>query len=410
MRTIQVRTVPLDKESYTPGVTVRRLLLAAGFAGACAALAVSGHALAGPKPQTKTQSVPPDAARGVSQAARAVADGADTLADADIHPDENAKSPLDRARQGVVLLERQGKPVALGTVLKGDGRILTALSSLGHGNNLDARFADGSVSQVRVGHSDRAWDLALLVPQNGRWQQGLRASRRSLTDAGASLHAFNLVANKQLMLSRTLVKGSRTLVGGDSELLRDAVELTSQIKSSDVGSPIVDGNGDVMAIVARACAPAKDGPCTQVPFGVPVPAVKAFLHNVPPSAVPPAPWLGIQGTTEDTGAVRGVRVLGVHPKSPAAAAGLKGGNDKNVSDLVVAVDRVPVSTPEQLATQIGGHTVGDTVDLLLFGGGKFRQVSVTLRAAPTDKPSTMTVAPKAPAKAAPKPAAPPAKR
>jgi serine protease Do len=110
---------------------------------------------------------------------------ADALADADIHPDENAKSPLDRARQAVVLLERQGKPLALGTVLKGDGRILTALSSLGHGNDVDARFADGSVSHVRVGHSDRAWDLSLLIPQNGRWRRGLRASLRSLTDAEA---------------------------------------------------------------------------------------------------------------------------------------------------------------------------------------------------------------------------------
>ncbi len=405
MRTNQVRTVPLSKESYTPGVTVRRLLVAAGFAGAFAVL--SGNALAGPKPQPKTQSAPPDVARGAAQAARAVADTADTIADADIHPDENAKSPLDRARQGVVLLERQGKPVALGTVLKGDGRILTALSSLGHGNNIDARFADGSVSQVRVGHSDRAWDLALLIPQNGRWQQGLRASRRSLTDAGASLHAFNLVANKQLMLGRALVKGTRTLVGGDSELLRDALELTTQVKTSDVGSPILDSNGDVMAIVARACAPMKEGPCAQVPFGVPVPAVKAFLHNVPPNAVPPAAWLGIQGTGEDTGAVRGVRVIGVHPKSPAAAAGLKGGKDKNLADLVVAVNQVPVTSPEQLATQIGARSVGDTVDLLLFGGGKFRQVSVTLRASPTEKnPDKPPAAAAATPKAAPKPATP----
>jgi serine protease Do len=401
MRMEKVPTVPLSKASYTAGVTVRRLLVAAGFAGAFAAL--SGDALAGPQPQPKNQSVPPDAARGAAQAARAVAETADAVADADIHPDENAKSPLDRARQGVVLLERQGKPIGLGTVLKGDGRILTALSSLGHGNNIDARFADGSVSQVRVGHSDRAWDLALLIPQNGRWQQGLRASRRALTDAGSSLHAFNVVGNKQLMLSRTLVKGTRTLVGGDAELLRDAVELTTQVKPGDVGSPILDATGDVMAIVARACAPLKEGSCTQVPFGVPVTAVKAFLQNVPANAVPPAPWLGIQGAAEDTGVVRGVRVLGVHPKSPAAAAGLKGGSDKSGADLVVAVNHVPVTTPEQLATQIGGHSVGDTVELLLFGGGKYRQVSVALRPSPNEKTAEKPPAAAA-VKAAPKPA------
>jgi serine protease Do len=298
------------------------------------------------------------------------------------------------------MLERQGKPIALGTVLKGDGRILTALSSIGHGNNIDARFADGSVSQVRLGHSDRAWDLALLIPQNGRWQQGLRASRHSATEAGSSLHVFNTVANKQLMLGRSLVKGPRTLVGGDAELLRDALELSTQVKASDIGSPVLDGNGDVVAMVARACAPAKDGPCTPVPYGVPVPAVKAFLRNVPAGAVPPAPWVGIQGIGDDTGVVRGVRVIGVHPKSPAAAAGLKGGADKASADMVVAVDRAPVTSPEQLAQQIGTRAVGDTVELLVFGGDKFRQVSVTLRAAPTEKQLT-------PPKAAPKPASKP---
>ncbi len=364
-------------------------LLAACLAGVLAALAVSGDALAEPKSQPKATSTPPDAGRGAAQPARAATETAPAAADTDIYADldDGVKSPLDRTRQGVVLLERQGKPIGVGTVLKGDGRILTALSSLGHGNGVDARFADGSVSRVRVGHADRAWDLALLVPQNGRWRTGLRASRRPLPDAEASLHAFTMVANKQLMLSRTLVVGPRTLVGGDSELLRDALELTSQFKPSDVGSPILDSNGEVMAIVARACAPAKQDPCTQVPYGVPVSAVRAFLHGAPRSAVPPAPWLGIRGAAGDTGTVRGVRVLEVSPESPSAAAGIKKIDDKDVGDMVVAVDALPVTAPEHLAARIGSHAVGDSVDLLLFGGGKFRHVTVTLRALPGGKPT-----------------------
>jgi serine protease Do len=322
-----------------------------------------------------------DAARAVGQAARSAADAAEDYADGNIQADQE-QNPLDRARQGVVVLERQGKPIGVGTVLKGDGRILTALSPLGHGNNVDARFADGSVSQVRVGHTDRAWDLALLIPQNGRWQNGLRASRLDATSAGSDLRSFSMVGGKKLMLSRTIVKGERTLVGGDSELLRDALEMASRFKPTDLGSPVVDGNGDVVAVLAKACAPAPDGSCTRVPFGVPVSAVKAFLRTVPANAVPPAPWLGIQGSGEDTGVVRGVRVLSVHASSPAAAAGLQGGNDASLSDIVVAVDGRPVTSPEQLATEINSRAVGDSVELLVFGKGKFRQVSLTLRPTP----------------------------
>ncbi|HMJ13717.1 MAG TPA: serine protease, partial [Polyangiaceae bacterium] len=134
--------------------------------------------------------------------------------------DENPNSPLVRAREGLVLLERAGKVLGAGSVLAGDGRILTALSTLGHGNNIDARFADGSVSQVKMGHTDRAWDLALLVPQNARWKKGLRASRTDPAKAGTNLRAFSLVGNKEFAAARTLVKGKTTLVGGDSELLQ----------------------------------------------------------------------------------------------------------------------------------------------------------------------------------------------
>ena len=370
------------KSSYTRGVTIRRPPSAVtGVAVLAAMLAVATNTSA----QDASGS---DLAREAGQTAHALGDAAESYADGELEAaDRPAENPLERARQGVVLLERRGKALGLGSVLQGDGRILTALSPLGHGNDVDARFADGSVMRVRVGHSDRAWDLALLVPQNGRWTEGLRASRRSARAAGASLSTFSMINKKQIAPSRTIIKGRRTLIGGDSELLRDGLELASRMRSTDIGGPVVDDKGDVVAVVARACAPVAKSPCSMVPYGVPVSAVKAFLRTVPVNAVPPAPWLGIQGAAADTGAVRGVRVLSVHPHSPAAAAGLRGHSDPAKADLVVAVDGSPVTSPEELAATINRRTVGDTVQVLLFGEGRFRQVTLELRAAPGAKAS-----------------------
>jgi serine protease Do len=100
--------------------------------------------------------------------------------------------------------------------------------------------------------------------------------------------------------------------------------------------------------------------------------------------------------------VRGVRVSGVNPKSPAAAAGLKAGQDAKEADVVVAVNGAPVGTPEALSDAINRHAVGDSVELLLFGNGKFRQVSLVLRAAPDDKPKPLAPAPKPAPKPAPR--------
>src|SRR5690606_34373721 len=120
-------------------------------------LVVSGSALA----QAKGDAAKAEAARAAAQAARAAATAADEAADGSIERPDSSESAVDKARDGVVLIERKGKLLGLGTVLSGDGRILTALSNVGHGNQLDARFADGSVMPIKMGHSDRAWDLAL---------------------------------------------------------------------------------------------------------------------------------------------------------------------------------------------------------------------------------------------------------
>lgn len=293
---------------------------------------------------------------------------------------------LHSARDGVVTIERNGRVLGVGSVLAGDGRVLTALSNLGHGNDIDVRYADGSVSRVRVGHSDRAWDLALLVPQNGRWTQGLRASRLKPQQLGSDTHVFGL-HNKRVALSRTILQGERTLIGGDSALLRDAITIGSNLQGTDVGSPVVDKNGDVVAMVARACAPVEteqeESVCSPVPYGVPVGALRAFLSTAPQDAVAPAPWLGVRGIADQVGTTRGVRLLRVDQKSPAAAAGLQGSPVRDRSDLIVAVNGAPVSNPDELSAEINKHAVGDSVQLLLLGNGKFREVSMTLRAAPT---------------------------
>ncbi len=405
MASSQRPTQDLCKTSYTRSVTLRKHRLVS--TSALLSLLWATSAFAAPAPAAPA--APRPAAPPAAEAPNSADDASDDTGGA---ADENPNSPLVRAREGMVLLERNGKVLGAGSVLAGDGRILTALSTLGHGNNIDARFADGSVSQVKMGHTDRAWDLALLVPQNARWKKGLRASRTDPAKAGTNLRAFSLVGNKEFAPARTLVKGKTTLVGGDSELLQDALELVTRFKNTDLGTPIIDDKGDVVAVVARACAPVPNQPCTRVPFGVPVSAVKAFLRTVPAAAVPPAPWLGIQGVAEDVGPARGVRVVSVHPKSPAGAAGLHGGADKNSADTVVAVDGAPVLTPETLGKVINERAVGDSVQLLLFGRGKFRQVTLQLRAAPDSAPANVAKKaaappPKAPAaKPKPRPAAP----
>jgi serine protease Do len=310
-------------------------------------------------------------------------------------------SPQDfyeHVRRGVVAIEKNGVPLAIGTVLGGDGRILTALSGLGGAEGADVRYADGTTVHAKLGHSDKDADLALLVPQAGKWTEGLTASEAD--PAQSALRA---------MIPAATGKGTGARVGPADAALKGQIDahardglpllhmLEVELKGPSVaGSPLLDPSGSVVGVLVRACkgalqapvdpawaawgapqAPASKAACTPVVLGEPVTAIRAFLAHTPASAVAPAPWLGIRGETETAGATRGVRLTAVAPQSPADKAGLKAN-----ADVIAAVDGQPIDGPDKLAEAIGRHAPGDTVKLLVFGNGKFREVAVALRAAP----------------------------
>jgi serine protease Do len=307
------------------------------------------------------------------------AEAKEDKADEEEKPKED---PTERARRGVVAIERAGEVVGMGTVLGNDGRILTALSPLSDGNNLAIRYPDGSAVKAKVGHSNRLWDMAMLVPQVGKWPEGLSASDKDpLQQKG--LRSFSPGKGKA-QVGAVAFKGRKSFLGADEQALPGLLELGTKLGAKDVGSPVIDDQGNVVAMVGRACMPVEKGPCLPSPVGVPVPVIRQFLSSAPPNAVRPAPWLGIRGVAEK-GAVSGVRVLGVLPDSPADDAGLKGGNDKAASDLIVAVDDHPVSSPEELSKAILSKAVGERAKLLLFRQGKFQESTLVLQPAPSKK-------------------------
>ena len=284
---------------------------------------------------------------------------------------------VESARQGVVVIERQGRALALGIVLEGDGRVLSALSPLTNGNFLTARYADGVVAQLKLAHSDRGWDLALLspvtTPKVPLRKAGVRAAK---APSFVGLQSFNLTPPNNVGATPAALKLSAGMLGGDAAALAGAYELGQ--KPALVGGPIVNTEGEVVAIVARACPAASTAACVPTPYGAPVSAIKQFLQRVPAEAT----WLGIEAAADEASGVRGVRVVSVVPNSPAAAAGVRPGKAPSEADLIVAVDGTPVTTPSALNEAVRARTTGDSVELLLYGLGRYRHVSVQPRPAP----------------------------
>jgi S1-C subfamily serine protease len=210
--------------------------------------------------------------------------------------------------------------------------------------------------------------------------------------------------------SAVAVKARQVLLGRDGASLEDALVLSTSVADDELGSPICDEAGDVVALVGQACDPAVRQDCRMSSFGIPVSAIKQFLRAAPPREPLPAAWLGVRGVPGHSGSVGGVRVIAVDAGSPAEQAGLrapsaKGGDES--ADLVVAVNDTPVATPDELQDAINrialsgagrsaaappgsakpadakpadAKTPEPTVRLLVYGTGRFRELNLPLRA------------------------------
>ncbi len=371
---------------------VKRSLL---LAGSFAILGVSSLATAGPPAPAALPPLP----GGEAAAADPASPGAATSNDATpaskpaATPAPTAQQLYEHVRRGVVAVERNGVPTAIGTILDGDGRILTSLSGLGGADMADVRYADGTAVHAKVGHSDKEMDLALLIPQSGKWTDGLAASESD--PVGAALRVM-LPRGAHLTPAEAGVKGRIDAHARTGEPLASMLDV--DVKGPAVaGAPLLDAAGSVVGVLVRACkgattpaqgdsvawaawAAAQDAAakaaangCTPVVMGAPVSIIRAFLATTPATATQPAPWLGIRETVEQ-GTVRGVRVVAVAPASPAQKAGLKPN-----ADVIAAADGRPIDSPEKLADTIAKHAPGETVKLLVFSDDKFRDVPIVLQ-------------------------------
>jgi serine protease Do len=289
---------------------------------------------------------------------------------------------LDEVRRGIVQIERAGRPMAVGMVLRGDGRIVTSLSALGNADFVDIRYADNHVIRAKLAHWDGRWDLALLVPQTGRWTEGFTPMDTDPREI--DLRAFVPKAGR---LSGTNVR-LRAIVDAksqDGQPLQSVMVLEPAPVTPPLGTPLIAPDGKAAGVMVRVCKGAEEASapgCDPIVVGAPVYALRSFLMKTPASASVPAPWLGLGGVRTEENGVKGVRVVGLAPGSPAARAGLR--FDAPNPDTILAVDGQPVESPEQLAEAVSRRGIGETMKLLVVSQGKFRDVAVTLQAAPSN--------------------------
>ena len=192
----------------------------------------------------------------------------------------------------------------------------------------------------------------------------------------------------------------RSLQSPNGMTIPNGIQTDAAINQGNSGGPLIDSQGKVIGINEQIAS--QGGGNDGLGFAVPINTAIRSLNQLRDTGQVEYAWMGVQGQTltSDVAGTFNMKSAGgaliekVAPGSPAAKAGLQGG-DQTVTvqgqdytlggDVITKVDGKDVGTFDDLIAVLSEKNPGDTVTLTVERDGKSRTVTVTLAERPTNR-------------------------
>jgi S1-C subfamily serine protease len=299
------------------------------------------------------------------------------------------------------IVPRQG--AGSGSIINGDGYILTNNHVIQDAQRLEVTLADGSKWRGRLVGADPDSDLAVIK---------IDAPRDKLTVLPMGDSDKLLVGQKVLAignpfgLGQTLTTGvvssvGRTLRAQNGVLMEDIIQTDASINPGNSGGALLDSSGRLIGINTAIFSPT--GASVGIGFAIPVNTARRVVPELVAKGYYAYPWIGATVATlhaDDAKALdlaveRGALLVETVRGGPASKAGLQGGNRRvrvgnriliAGGDVVVAADGRRVDTADDLIHIIREKHAGDLLSLEVYRGGQERQqVRVLLEERPPQR-------------------------
>ena len=289
---------------------------------------------------------------------------------------------LDEIQAGITRLADSAGPSVVGIgqrwgagsgIVLGDGQVLTNAHNV-RGDQVEVTFADGRTAEGTVTGHDIDGDLAVISVDTA----GAPALAWSDGAASVGLPVFALAnpGGRGLRVTFGFVSGiERTFRGPRGRRISGSLEHTAPLLPGSSGGPVLDAAGHLLGINTNRLG---EG------FYLAIPADAALRGRVdalargesartPRLGVSIAPGHVARRLRRAVGLpdLEGVLIRDVTEDSPAARAGLAGG------DLIVTVGGQPVRTVDDLLDAVQTAS-GASIELGLVRGAEERTVQVSL--------------------------------
>ena len=308
-------------------------------------------------------------------------------------PDPNRARQIDTvavARNvlpGTVMIRAGGNgsngSTGSGFVLDTSGRILTnnhVVAKAANRGRITVTFADGRRAVASLVGRSSSYDVAVIKVATGRPLNPIPLGNSEASQVGEPVVAVG----SPLGLPGTVTQGiisakNRPVVVREGNEARaptayiNGIQTDAPINPGNSGGPLIDAGGRVIGVNSAilTLSGSETTPSGNIGLGFAIPIKQAMqigrlLIRDGKATYP------IIGADVSDGTSGGVEVVSIQSDGPADRAGLR------VGDLVTRIDRLPVSSRDELIVAIRTHRPGESVTLAYERGTTRGRAVVTL--------------------------------
>jgi S1-C subfamily serine protease len=292
-----------------------------------------------------------------------------------------------------------------GFVIDKEGHIVTNFHVVDGADEIEVSFSNQDTVQATVIGTDPSTDLALLkVDVDAQALTPLALADSDDVQVGEPVVAIG----NPFGLERTVTAGivsalQREVRAPNSFTIDHVIQTDAPINSGNSGGPLIDADGRVIGVNSQIETANGGGGNVGIGFAVPSNTVKSVVAQLLDDGQVDRAYLGVtlQEIDSDVAEVlrlpadTGVLVGAVQPGSPAAKAGVEGGDTQVVvagesyqigGDMIVSIDGKDVASVDELREAIASHEPGDSVRLtVVHADGERQTLTVKLARVPSTR-------------------------
>jgi len=282
-----------------------------------------------------------------------------------------------------------------GFVFDPRGYILTNFHVVAGAQSIEVVLGDKTRFPAKFVGADQRNDVALIkIDPKDKQLASLTLGDSSTLLVGQKVLAIGDPFGFQTTLTTGVVSAlGRTVQTSETTFIDEAIQTDASINRGNSGGPLINTHGEVIGINSAIFAPS--GTAAGIGFAIPINTAKLIANDLITEGKVRRAYLGVQ-TLELTGWLaealdlpvrEGLLVEQTTKNSPAAAAGVKGGDRAAQAgmrriyiggDVIVGLDGQKVANQFDMNVILNRKRPGDTVTVTLYRGAKKMDIPVKL--------------------------------